>query len=123
MFYEHSPLHFECTQCGRCCIAGPDYHVFLRPAEAERIREHLGLSRSWFRRRYLRRLPEGELVAASDSQGRCVFLGNDGRCRVYAARPVQCRTYPFWSEVVRSRSAWEAEGRRCEGIGRGTVVP
>ncbi|MEJ2646279.1 MAG: YkgJ family cysteine cluster protein [Gammaproteobacteria bacterium] len=123
MFYEHAPLHFECTQCGQCCVGGPDHHVFLRPAEAERIREYLGLSRSWFRRRYLRRLPDGDLVAAAGPRGSCVFLGADGRCRVYGARPVQCRTYPFWPEVVRSRSSWEAEGRRCEGIGRGAAVP
>lgn len=122
-FYEHASLHFECTQCGRCCIGGSEYHVFLRPAEAERIRAYLGLSRAWFRRRYLRRLADGDLVAAAGPQGRCVFLSAGGRCRVYGARPTQCRTYPFWAEVVRSRGSWEAEAQRCEGIGRGGAVP
>ena len=27
--------------------------------------------------------------------GRCLFLGPDGRCRVYSARPMTCRTFPY----------------------------
>ncbi|HKK14360.1 MAG TPA: hypothetical protein VKA14_06825, partial [Gammaproteobacteria bacterium] len=50
-------------------------------------------------------------------------LGRDGRCRIYPVRPVQCRTYPFWPEVVATRTAWEREAGRCEGIGRGAAVP
>ncbi len=54
--------------------------------------------------------------------GRCEFLGNDNRCRIYAVRPRQCRTYPFWPELM-TPGAWRAEAARCEGIGRGGVVP
>ena len=64
-FYHTQPLHFKCTQCGKCCIGGGDHYVHLLPKEAERIRKHLGLSKNWFRRRYLRKL-EDELVLASD---------------------------------------------------------
>lgn len=123
MFYETHALRFECTGCGRCCIGGGDYHVFLSDAAAETIRIHLGLSRRWFRRRYLRRLPDGDQVAAMSADERCIFLGRDNRCRVYAARPVQCRSYPFWPEVINSKTAWQREARRCEGINRGTLVP
>ena len=66
---------------------------------------------------------DGDLIAASEADGRCVFLGANGQCRVYPVRPVQCRTYPFWPEVLCSGTAWEQESRRCEGIGRGGVVP
>jgi len=123
MPFDIQQLRFECTQCGQCCIAGPGHYVFLTDAEANAIREFLGLSKGWFRRRYLRRLADGERVAAAGVDGRCVFLGADGRCRVYTVRPVQCRTYPFWPEVLRSRVAWQQESKRCEGIGRGVVVP
>ena len=123
MFYETTPLHFECTGCGRCCVGGGEYHVFLTDAAAEAIRQHLQLSRAWFRRRYLRRLPDGDQVAAMGENGRCIFLGKDNGCKVYAARPVQCRTYPFWPEVVNSRTSWTREAKRCEGIDRGKVVP
>lgn len=123
MFYETNPLRFECTGCGRCCIGGGEYHVFLTDAAAEAIRQHLKLSRAWFRRHYLRHLPDGDQVATMGKDGRCIFLGKENGCRVYEARPIQCRTYPFWPEVVNSRSAWTREAKRCEGIDRGNVVP
>ena len=121
-FFEESPLYFECTRCGDCCIAPDGYHVYLDRDEAEAIRDFLGLSSGWFRRRYLERLAMGDLVAAAEADGRCVFLQADGRCRVYPVRPLQCRTYPFWPEVLASRRAWQREARRCEGINRGREV-
>ena len=121
-FFEGTPLHFECTGCGDCCVATDGYYVYLDRDEAEAIRTSLGLSAGWFRRRYLDRLADGELVAASEADGRCVFLQADGRCRVYSVRPLQCRTYPFWPEVLASRRTWQREARRCEGINRGHEV-
>jgi hypothetical protein len=122
-FFEKQPLRFSCTQCGKCCLTGGDYYVFLTAAEAEAIRHQLRLSRSWFRRRYLARLEEGELVLACGEDDRCVFLDDDGQCQVYAARPLQCRTYPFWPELVGTARAWNSEARRCEGINRGRAIP
>jgi Fe-S-cluster containining protein len=49
------------------------------------------------------------------ANGDCVFLGEGRRCRIYAVRPAQCRTYPFWPELE-TRQAWRDEARRCEGI-------
>lgn len=120
--FRRSGLRFECTRCGRCCT-GRDAYVFLRAGEAEAIRRTLGLSRSWFRRRYLAWSETGDRVLAATADGRCVFLDARGRCRVYRARPLQCRTYPFWPELVAGRDAWERERARCEGIGRGPFVP
>jgi Fe-S-cluster containining protein len=122
-FYERQPLRFACTRCGRCCVAGGGYYVFLEEHEAEAIRHSLGLSRRWFRRRYLRRLPDGDLVASWRDDGRCVFLDAGGECTIYPVRPVQCGTYPFWPEIVNRGRDWRRESRRCEGIDRGREVP
>lgn len=122
-FFETSALHFSCTRCGRCCATSGDYHVFLVAGEAERIRLRLGLSKSWFSRRYLRRLDDGQRVLAAGNDERCIFLDGQGRCSIYAVRPVQCRTYPFWPEIAGNRRAWHRERRRCEGIDRGDAVP
>lgn len=122
-FFEKQPLRFSCTQCGKCCLTAGDYYVYLTEAESELIRDRLQLSRSWFRRRYLEHLEEGERVLASGKDGRCIFLDADGQCRVYSVRPLQCRTYPFWPELTRSAGAWNNEARRCEGINRGKVIP
>jgi Fe-S-cluster containining protein len=104
-------------------VAGGGYYVFLNEQEAEGIRAHLGLSRSWFHRRYLGRLPYGDLVASWQDDGRCVFLDARGECGIYPVRPMQCRTYPFWPEIVRRQQGWRRESRRCEGINRGEAVP
>lgn len=92
-------------------------------AESERIRRHLGIGRAWFRRRYLTRLEDGLGYGIALRAGRCVFLRQDLRCAIYAVRPVQCQTYPFWPELVGTARAWRAEGGRCEGIGEGRAVP
>jgi len=104
-------------------VSGGGYYVFMNEHEAEGIRNYLRLSRNWFRRRYLCRLPDGDLVASWHGDGRCVFLNDRGECNVYPVRPVQCRTYPFWSEIVIRQQDWQRESRRCEGINRGKEVP
>jgi Fe-S-cluster containining protein len=121
-FYMQQALRFSCTQCGQCCATGGEYYVYLSDEESERIRASLQLSRGWFRRRYLRCLDDGDQVLASGPNERCIFLDAEGKCRVYAARPVQCRTYPFWPELVGSAAAWNREARRCEGINQGRAV-
>jgi len=119
MIHHRYPLHFQCTSCGVCCTGDDDHGVFMSDREAERIRRLLDVSRTWFRRRYVRRLGDDEWEARLDGDGRCPFLAASGRCEAYAARPGQCRSYPFWPEILSSRRAWNREARRCEGIGRG----
>ena len=36
----------------------------------------------------------------------CVFWEGDAGCAIYPVRPTQCRTFPFWSEHLRSPEAW-----------------
>jgi hypothetical protein len=121
-FFESGSLRFSCTGCGKCCETAGDYYVYLTLKEAALIRDYLGLSHAWFRRGYLNRLEDGDLVLGPGRNERCVFLDQDGRCRVYPVRPLQCRTYPFWPEVAGNRRNWQREALRCEGIGNGPVV-
>lgn len=44
-----------------------------------------------------------------------------GGCGAYAARPRQCRGYPFWPELIRSERAWRREAAFCPGINRGRL--
>ena len=120
--YQKAKLRFECTGCGTCCTGDASRYVAAGPLEQEKIRKFLNISRAWFRRRYLTRVDantEGLRIA----HGQCVFLDDQRRCRIYSVRPVQCRTYPWWPEVVNSNTSWHAEARRCEGINRGGYVP
>lgn len=119
-------LRFECTGCGGCCTgrgnASVEYYVAITPAEQRDIQKYLGVSLAWFKRRYLMRFEDGEESLRWEDD-RCVFLDGEKRCRIYPVRPMQCRTYPFWPELVKSKFAWRAEARRCEGINRGEIVP
>jgi Fe-S-cluster containining protein len=52
--------------------------------------------------------------------GDCIFFTPAG-CSIYPARPVQCRSYPFWSDSLRSQESWEALKARCPGVGTGKL--
>jgi Fe-S-cluster containining protein len=119
-FYRRARLRFACTGCGACCTGGAGHEVETSAAEQEAIRGFLNLSRAWFRRRYLTRDRRGIRLGRD---GRCPFLGDDNRCRIYPVRPTQCRTYPWWPELISERSDWDEEARRCEGMNRGAIVP
>lgn len=113
-FYSDG-LRFSCHQCGHCCTGEPGY-VFVDQRECRALAEQLEVELQEFYRLYVRRVPGG-LSLLERSDGSCVFY--DGLCTVYAARPRQCRTYPFWPEILRSERHWRQEALRCPGIGEG----
>jgi len=113
-------LRFECTGCGECCRArhGKPSWVYVTIGERRRLAKHLKLSTSAFTRRYCEKA-HGFFHLRNPTSD-CVFL-DGSRCTVYAARPGQCRTYPFWRENMH-RKVWNLEVKRdCEGVGRGRV--
>jgi len=110
-------LRFSCTQCGRCCTGAPGY-VWVTQREVEALRAFLRTTPEDFARRYLRKVgPRASLIEKPN--GDCIFY--DRGCTVYPARPDQCRTFPFWSENLKSRSAWDAAADDCPGMGSGRL--
>jgi Fe-S-cluster containining protein len=64
---------------------------------------------------------QGSCLCLIEKEGYdCVFLAS-GTCGVYAYRPTQCRTYPFWEEIVETEEAWKRESEYCPGIGSGEL--
>jgi Fe-S-cluster containining protein len=51
----------------------------------------------------------------------CIFWDDSGGCQVYASRPTQCRTYPFWKANLQTELDWKAEKRPCPGVGEGSL--
>jgi Fe-S-cluster containining protein len=52
----------------------------------------------------------------------CVFLKMElggARCGVYAARPAQCGSFPFWPDVMESRRSWDDFALSCPGMNNG----
>jgi Fe-S-cluster containining protein len=120
-FYENG-LRFGCMRCSRCCRHTPGY-VFLSEQDIEKLCEFLDINRDEFNHSYCRVVPLGIVRRISLTEKPnldCVFWENDG-CSVYAARPLQCRSFPFWSSSLSSKARWREVARECQGIGTGRV--
>jgi Fe-S-cluster containining protein len=74
-----------------------------------------------FERRFVRKVGlRRSLVEYAD--GDCIFLEPETkRCLVYAARPRQCRTWPFWTTTVESPQSWARTARSCPGCNQGRL--
>jgi len=114
-----SGLKFSCTSCGKCCRSSRT-NVWVNTNEVKAMATALKKEPFAFATNYCedRETEEGELLTSlKNKDGACILLGKDGRtCSVYEARPMQCRTYPFWPAAVIGKAEWETEASRCEGI-------
>lgn len=111
-------LQFQCTQCGRCCGGEPGY-IWMTPAEIRTAAEAVGLHVLDFCSMYVAEYPQGFSLREMANGDCCLLQG--GRCRIYDARPAQCRTWPFWPSNLASKVTWAEAARRCPGIGRGRL--
>jgi len=122
-FYK-SGLRFECTRCSECCRYTPGY-VFLSPADLARLAESTHIAKEEFLRRFCRMIDLGVARRVSLREKPnldCILWENNG-CSQYEARPLQCRSFPFWSACVASREDWENHARNCPGMGHGGIHP
>jgi Fe-S-cluster containining protein len=129
-------LKFTCTQCGNCCTGGPGF-VWISREEIVRLAEHLKISAEETVERYchkvagkwslrenrnpvhggydcifMKEIPTGNVSGAGIVQSRRI-------CSIYPVRPLQCRTWPFWPELLESEESWNAATRKCPGMGSG----
>lgn len=113
-------LRFSCTRCSRCCRHTPGY-VFLSARDLERLSRALGVAVGEVRSRYCRSVRIGAFTRVSlrEKPNLDCILWDDGGCSVYASRPLQCRSFPFWSSNLASRESWEEQAAACPGIGKG----
>jgi Fe-S-cluster containining protein len=79
----------------------------------------LAMTDDRFVERYVRRVG-GRLSLREDasrsSGGRCALLAGANTCTVYAARPAQCRTFPYWPNVLQDPDAFDSARATCPGI-------
>lgn len=122
-------LRFSCTMCGNCC-SGPEGYVLVTDEEIAALARRLGMSVAEFTKKHTHVTSEGRSLKEKRSEKGldCEFLDREtipGKavCGVYEDRPLQCRTWPFWPSVVKSRQTWERAKRVCPGIDKGKKHP
>ena len=107
-------LRFKCTGCGECCTGAPGY-VWVSEEEIQTIARHLNLSINEFSQKYLRRVKGRISLIELPKTFDCIFL-KDKKCQIYEIRPMQCRTFPWWPQNLKSKEDWKEAARFCEGI-------
>jgi Fe-S-cluster containining protein len=110
-------LSFSCTRCGACCTGAPGY-VWVSPEEIAALAEARNASVAQFSKSFVRRVGNRYSLIEKPG-GDCIFWDRQAGCTVYPARPVQCRTWPFWPENIETPEAWEAVRQVCPGSGKG----
>jgi len=128
-------LNFTCTQCGNCCTGGPGF-VWISDVEITRLAEHLKMTEQAVKQKYCR-MVSGRLSLKErktpEGNYDCIFLKampatapEKGElpqtrkyCSVYTVRPLQCRTWPFWSGNLATPAAWDRAAERCHGMNAG----
>ena len=114
-------LRFRCDGCGDCCTGASGY-VWVNKAEIEALAAAVGeedIER--FQKRYIRKIGIRKSLREYAS-GDCVFFDKKIRqCAVYADRPRQCRSWPFWNSNVRTPEAWADTCEVCPGCDKGSL--
>jgi Fe-S-cluster containining protein len=112
-------FHFECQRgCVKCCnIEG---YVYITEDDLTRIAKFLKMTPEDFEDKYVYRTVH-LLRLRKPRNAQCLFLKEDG-CSIHTVNPVQCRTFPFWPEIVEKAGEWEKTGQMCPGIGKGPLI-
>jgi len=112
-------FRFECVSgCTACCTRSG--HVYVTGEDAHSASKYLQISELEFTEKYCEQ-EDGELRLSNKLDVDCHFLEENG-CSIHPAKPLQCRTFPYWPELVDRRRNWRRTARSCPGIGEGPLV-
>jgi len=118
-------LAFECAECGTCCAGPAEGYVWVTDSDIAAIARHLAISEQQMRHKYVRHVVGRTSLIENPRNNDCVFLHSVGEgvrgCAIYPVRPVQCRTWPFWSSNLDSPESWALAQIKCRGMNRGTL--
>jgi len=112
-------LRFTCQPgCVACC--DQDGFVYLTEDDLVRAAAFTGMKPCAFEEKYVYRTRH-QMRFRKPRDKQCPFLVERG-CGIHPAKPTQCRTFPFWPELVENRDAWNRTARWCPGIGQGPLI-
>lgn len=112
-------FRFACQPgCTRCC--DQEGYVYLTEDDISRAAAFVGLSPAEFEHRYVYRTRHQRRLRKPRGR-QCQFLESNG-CAIHPAKPTQCRLFPFWPPLVKSRDRWRQTADWCPGIGQGPLI-
>lgn len=112
-------LRFACQPgCTLCCDR--EGWVYVTEADILRIANYIGMAPDVFEKQHIYRTRKRARLRVP-RHANCMFL-KDGGCSIHEVKPTQCRTFPYWPELLGSRRQWYATGNWCPGIGQGPLV-
>ena len=115
-------INFKCQGSSNCCVSRGSYgDVYRSKKDLIKIAKYLNVSIKLFKKKYCE-FSDGYLhLKETNANGDCQFLENK-KCSIYTARPIQCRTWPFWKENMNAKK-WNKELIYfCPGIGKGNLI-
>ena len=95
--------------------------MYLTEQDLVQAAKFLGLTPEVFESRYIYRTRH-LLRLRKPPRSQCHFL-QAGGCGIHPAKPTQCRTFPFWPDLIGNEDEWRETKRYCPGIGKGAFVP
>jgi Fe-S-cluster containining protein len=114
---EH--VRFACERgCINCCTQEGLIH--LTEDDLVRAARFVGMSPAAFEKKYVVR-SRHELRFRKPRKKQCPFLLDHG-CSIHPAKPTQCRTFPFWPELLEREVEWKEAATYCPGIGQGPLI-
>jgi hypothetical protein len=113
--FWHDGLNFQCQRCDFCCTFTGGM-VTATESEFHQIAEFLNLGFIQFLEQYTTEI-DGYRSLKSTADGPCIFY--QAGCLIYPVRPMQCQTYPFWRDILKSATRWHSAAQNCRGINCG----
>ena len=102
--FDYGFIQSACYSCGGRCCTGESGYIYVNKNEMERIASFLEMDIETFKEKYLYKKGYKYSIkeVKVDESYECVFYDKEHNgCLIYQARPIQCRTFPFWDYYKR----------------------
>jgi len=122
IFSNKKKFSFKCQGSSNCCVSRGNYgFVYLSNVDLNRLSKFFKIKKNEFIKRYCDLTNNFLHLKEVRKNGDCIFLHNK-KCSIYTARPIQCRTWPFWNENMNAKTWNNDISINCPGIGKGRKI-
>ncbi len=93
--------------------------MWVSEEEIAALARRLSMGQDEFRRRFTRQVVGIGISLIEKPNDDCVLYDRRHGCAAYEDRPRQCRSWPFWRNVVETPESWDYEAKECRGMNQG----